>query len=370
MLDFIPYYADRLPVISYFWRRENAKRLARYGSAIDLSDAYWSPPLDAARVIESEALQINNAGFDAIVSITDHDSISGTLSLIGETAAERTPISLEWTVPFLEGFFHLGVHNLPPDRSEAMTAELLAFTFNESEDPENRLNQLFEMLEAEPAVLIVFNHPLWDIEMVGERRHNELLQNFLGLYHERIHAFELNGFRSWSENKATIELANAYSKPLISGGDRHGCCPNTMLNLTNARSFSEFADEIRTDKHSEVLIMPEYSIPLYSRQLQSFSEILSDHSFLPEHRRRWFDRVFIDLDDGRGSISLSEHGWKNGGPAWLRAANKTLGFLGGPAFRPLFRALRKRSDVLDLENIFADTSDRAPFDRHAYLEAR
>lgn len=90
--------------------------------------------------------------------------------------------------------------------------------------------------------------------------------------------------------------------------------------------------------------MPEYEQPLHSRQLQSFSEILSHYPDFAEHRQRWFDRVFYDRNDGQGVVPLSSHGWDRGGPAWLRIAVKTLGFFGSPAVRPVFRAVRKKKD--------------------------
>lgn len=345
MLDFVPHYAEMLPVISYFWEREKAGYRNRNGCDMNFSDAFWSPPLDPGRVVASEVKQLNDSGLDAMVSITDHDSIDGTLSLNGDRDPEKIPVSFEWTVPFRYGFFHLGIHNLPDDRAAEMTAGLLDYTFNESSQTDERLHGLFDMLNAEPSVLIVFNHPIWDIELVGEERHLRLLDEFLGIFADDLHALELNGFRSWSENRKTLDLAERYGLPVVSGGDRHGCRPNTVVNLTNAKTFAEFSDEVRRDKHSRIAVMPEYSIPLHSRQLQSFSEILSYHEFLPEHRRRWFDRVFFDLNDGRGSVSLASHGWKNGGPVWLRWAIWTLAVLGGPKFRPVFRMLRAKADI-------------------------
>jgi hypothetical protein len=38
---------------------------------------------------------------------------------------------------------------------------------------------------------------------------------------------------------------NGWDQTIISGGDRHGCEPSAVLNLTNAKTFSEFIDEIR-----------------------------------------------------------------------------------------------------------------------------
>ena len=195
-----------------------------------------------------------------------------------------------------------------------------------------------------PEVLVILNHPVWDIEMVGKKRHAILLDKFLKEHGKWIHALELNGFRTWSENKEVIDIAEAMGFPIATGGDRHGCKPNTVINITNKTNFSEFVEEIRVGKKSEVVLMPEYMQPLHSRQLQSFSEILSHYPDFPESRKKWMDRVFFDIGDGKGVVSLSEHGWKRGGPTWLRVAIKTLGFLGSPTMRPVFSAARRRKD--------------------------
>lgn len=343
MLDFVPHYAEKLPIIAFFWRRERDKYLAREGKPIDFSGAYWSPPMSPKDVYQIERRQINEAGLDAIVSISDHDSIDGRLAIEGEVEEQKAPISLEWTVPFEYGFFHVGVHNLPRPRAKELTETLIAHTF--ANDPTNeRLHELFAMLNEIPEVLIILNHPLWDIEIVGKERHEELLKRFIREHGKWIHAFEINGFRSWSENKAVIEMAEALGMPIATGGDRHGCKPNTVINLTGAKTFDEFVEEIRVDKRSEVVLMPEYRLPLHSRQLQSFSEILSNYPHFPEERRRWFDRVFVDIGKGDGVNPLSAYGWVNGGPLWLRIAIKTLGLMGNPAMRPFFALARKKRD--------------------------
>ena len=343
MLDFVPVYASKLPVISYFWEKERKKYIEREGKPIDFETAYWSPPLAFEDVYRIEQEQINGAGLDAIVSITDHDEIAGNLKINETTSNDIAPISLEWTVPFEYGFFHLGVHNLPKDRAESITEDLLAFTFGENPSNE-RLHELFELLNSIPEVLVIFNHPIWDIEMVGEERHMILLKRFLKEHGKWIHALEINGFRSWSENKEVIELAEALGFPIATGGDRHGCKANTMINLTNKTSFSEFAEEIRVSKKSEVVLMPEYSQPLHSRQLQSFSEILSHYPEYRLGRQRWFDRVYFDIGDERGLASLSQHGWERGGPVWLRMAIKVLAFSGGKTMRPVFSLFRRKAD--------------------------
>lgn len=343
MLDFVPHYAEKFPIISYFWKKERDKYQEEQGKGIDFSTAYWSPPLTPHEVYRIEKEQINSTGLEAIVSLSDHDSIDGNLMVNENTENSKAPISLEWTVPFEYGFFHVGVHNLPKESAVDITKTLLDYTFTEENHGVERLNELFAMLSEMRGVLVILNHPLWDIEIVGKQRHEVLLKNFIKEHGRWIHAFEINGFRSWSENKAVIEMAEALGIPIATGGDRHGCKPNTVINLTGSQTFEEFADEIRVDKRSEVVLMPEYRQPLHSRQLQSFSEILKLYPEFPEGRQKWFDRVHFDTGDGHGLRQLSVH-WKRGGPTWLRWAIWTLGVLGSPKVRPIFSVTRKRID--------------------------
>ena len=344
MLDFIPFYAEKLPIVSYFWAREKVRYQEREGKEIDFSTSFWSPPMTPQGVYDIERKQINNAGLDALVSLTDHDNIKGNYTIEDAEKTDSIPISMEWTVPFEYGFFHVGVHNLPRDRADEIAKSLLDYTFNKELHGLENLNELFALLNELPSVLVILNHPIWDIEMVGAERHAVLLKNFIRDHGRWIHAFEINGFRSWSENKAVIEMAEALGIPIATGGDRHGCKPNTVINLTNSKTFEEFVNEIKVEKRSEVALMPEYEQPLHSRQLQSFSEILTFYPDFAEHRRRWFDRVFFDTGDGKGVVPLSSHGWKLGGPKWLRMTIWTLGFLGSPSMRPIFRVLRKGVD--------------------------
>lgn len=344
MLNFLPHYAEKLPIISRFWEKERVKYLKREGREIDFSTAFWSPPLTPQAVYDIEKTQINEAGLEAIVSLTDHDNINGNLTISDADPAKGIPISMEWTVPFEYGFFHVGVHNLPQDRADEISTTLLDYTFDKEKHSSENLNELFALLNDISEVLVILNHPIWDIEMVGSERHQVLLKDFIREHGRWIHAFEINGFRSWSENKAVIEMAEALGIPIATGGDRHGCKPNTVVNLTNSTTFEEFVDEIRVGKKSEVALMPEYEAPIFSRQMQSFSEILSYYPDFADHRRRWFDRVHFDIGDGQGVVPLSSHGWRLGGPKWLRIAIGTMGFLGRPSVRPIFRAFRKKVD--------------------------
>jgi hypothetical protein len=345
MLDFVPRYAERLPVISYFWKNEREKYFEREGKYPDFSSAYWSPPLAEQIVYSLEKKQINKAGLEAVVSITDHDTIEGNLKLSAQSGDEKIPISMEWTVPFEDGFFHVGVHNLPENLADKISRQLLDYTFSEKSKDKTSLTEIFALLNSLPEVLLVLNHPLWDIEMVGREDHRRLLKNFIKEHGKWIHAFEINGFRSWSENKAVIEMAEALNIPLVTGGDRHGCRPNTMINLTNSTTFDEFAEEIRVDRCSEIALLPEYAQPLQWRQLQSFADILRFYPEFSEGRQKWFDRVYVDIGDSFGLRQLSVH-WKQGGPPWLRWAIKFLGVLGHERMQSVFRLAMKPEDIL------------------------
>src|SRR5437867_674635 len=161
MLDYIPHYAVKLPIIAHFYRKERDIYLEKEGKGIDFSTAYWSPPLTAMGVYEIEKRQIEQAGIAPIVSLTDHDSIQANVEV---NQTEAAPISLEWTVPFEFGFFHVGVHNLPNDSAAELTETLLDYTFNKENHRNERLTEMFAMLNELPSVLVILNHPLWDIE--------------------------------------------------------------------------------------------------------------------------------------------------------------------------------------------------------------
>ncbi len=352
MLDFIPHYAAKLPIIAFFWEREQKRYLEREGKPIDFSDAHWTPPLTALRVYELERQQIQDSlDLQALVSLTDHDDIAAGQK-VRETAnddraAANAPISLEWTVPFEYGFFHVGVHNLPKERAAEISEDLLDFTFAEKRGltfGENRLDELFAMLNEIKEVLIVLNHPIWDIEIVGKEKHAILLDGFIAKHGKWIHAFEINGFRSWSENEAVLKMAEELGFPVVSGGDRHGCQPNSVVNLTTTNTFVEFVEQVRHDRVSQVVLMPQYQHPLAWRQLNSFAEILRFYEDFPEDRQHYTQRIFVKIDD-RGLLPLSTF-WKKGGPSWVRAANWTLGALGHNRVRPLFMLVRPRKDVV------------------------
>ena len=100
-------------------------------------------------------------------------------------------------------------------------------------------------------MLVVFNHPMWDLYLIGKEKHQFLVNEFLQKNGAYLHALELNGLRNWDENRAVRRLAEKWNMLLIAGGDRHGVEPNANINLTNATSFTEFVHEIRRRKEEQ-----------------------------------------------------------------------------------------------------------------------
>jgi hypothetical protein len=123
---------------------------------------------------------------------------------------------------------------------------------------ERRLDDLFEMLRGSGS-LVVFNHPLvpWGKD-TGRVIPAEAL---LSRYGWAIHALEYNGMRSREENDRVLELARHMGKPVLGGGDSHLLLASSVLSLTQAANFQEFAEEVK-EGHAVSLILPTFFAPL------------------------------------------------------------------------------------------------------------
>ena len=85
-----------------------------------------------------------------------------------------------------------------------------------------RLPEILSALDREPNVLVVFNHPMWDLYMIGKEKHEFLVNEFIQKYGVYLHAVELNGLRNWDENRTTRRLAEKWNMLLISGDPKAG----------------------------------------------------------------------------------------------------------------------------------------------------
>lgn len=284
-LGFILEFAQKWPLLQ--WALEHQYKRSRV--PVDLTKAHWTPPLSPTLALEVERNQIENVlGLTGLVALTDHDNIEARSLLTVEEVREM-PFSFEWTVPFRESIFHLGIHNLPAHRAHEIVADLVAYTQNPaSANPMD----IIAMLDGLPEVLVVFNHPLWDLCGLGRQRYPQVLDQFLQGNVQFLHAFEVNAMRSWKENEAVILLAERWQRLIVSGGDRHGCEPSGALNLTRAQSFSEFVNEIREKQCSHLLFMPQYAESRCMRTIQTLLDVIREYPEYPVGSQRWDGRVF------------------------------------------------------------------------------
>jgi hypothetical protein len=309
----VPGYLDRIPVVAGLFRLEMRRYAERTGEVADFARGWWHPPLAPAAVLDSEVEQITKElGVMPVVSVTDHDSV--TAGLVLQASRPGTPVSFEWTVPFHEGFFHVGVHNLPPALAPEIFEQLAAYT---RATDRAGLSDLLQELHADADVLLVLNHPLWDLAAVGSSRHAALLGRFLSEHGATMHALEVNGYRSSRENAGVGALAERVGLPLISGGDRHGYAPNSLLNVTTAACFSEFVHEIREEQVSDIAVMPGYGRPLTVRKLAVAADVVRPNPSNPPGHRHWTDRVSYEHE---GVVRQLTQRWPTGGPLWVRSA--------------------------------------------------
>jgi len=295
------------------------RRSVKYsGIRPDYAKAFWTPPLNPRMAFELESRQIETSlQLPALVSLSDHDDISAPLLLRTLPSARHIPVSTEWSVPYANPSatdlrkptaFHLGIHNLPSAYATEWIARLNAFTeLDPLTRPANLLGDMLAELDSLPNVLILFNHPLWDLFRIGDGPHQILVNDFLATQGQHIHALELNGLRNWEENTRVRTLAAQWNQLVISGGDRHGIEPNANLNLSHASSFNEFVHEVRRDRVSNVLFMPQYKQPWKHRILQSTLDAVRNHPTFPEGSRRWDERVFAP--DSQGELRALSTLW-------------------------------------------------------------
>ena len=311
-LDFLANFGN-----DYSWVRKiialaEARARDAYQISINYAASYWTPPLTPRLAFDLESRQIENTlNLMPLVSITDHDNINAPMLLRTVAAARHIPVSVEWSVPFgSDQSFHLGIHNLPSDTGADWMLTFEAFT---SRPSEARLTEILSALHALPNVLIVFNHPMWDLYIIGREKHRQRVHDFMTANGEFIHALELNGLRSWEENRETKQMAKARNMLLISGGDRHGLEPNSNVNLSGAATFTEFVHELRYEGRSHVLFMPQYAEPWKHRILQSTLDAIRNYPDFPQGSRTWDERVYHP--DSTGAIRPLSELWPGDGRA-------------------------------------------------------
>jgi hypothetical protein len=311
-LDFLANFGNQYPVMRPLISRLERRAEENHGFKVNFAESYWTPPMTPMLAFDLESKQIERLDIAPMVSITDHDNIKAPMLLRSVPSARQIPVSVEWSAPYGTQSFHLGVHNLPSARATEWMETLAEFTKNPNDQ---KLTEILQALNAEPNVLVIFNHPLWDLYLIGQEKHEFLVNEFLQKNGNYMHALELNGLRNWDENRAVRRLAEKWNMLLISGGDRHGVEPNANINLTNAESFTEFVHEIRRERKSNVLFMPQYAEPWKHRILQSAVDAIREYPEFPQGSRTWDQRVYHP--DRNGVARPLSELWPSGSAPWI-----------------------------------------------------
>ena len=303
-LDFIALLGERIrwldPVVKRVERRAERRHRVAVG--------YWTPPLTPKLAFDLESEQIVKLGLKPLVSLTDHDDIQAPMLLRTIASARHIPVSVEWSVPFGGNqSFHIGVHNLPSEAGPGWMDRFLAFTAGTANERE--LTAMLAELHALPNVLLVFNHPMWDMYLIGAARYRALVRRFLEQNGPYLHALELNGLRDWPENREVRRLARETGRLLIAGGDRHGM----------------------------VLFLPQYAEPFKHRVLRSTLDVIRDYPEFPQGSRRWDERVWHPGPDGT-MVPIAELWPREAAPVYIRVL---LAGVRGLGTRPVSRGLRK-----------------------------
>ena len=342
-LAMVPHYTAKVPYLGGAIRRQESEYGRAKGRAFNFADAFWTPPLAPRQACRLEEKQIQcRLQLPALVSLTDHDDIRAGATLRIMERFAKVPVSTEWTIPYGNTFFHLGVHNLPAADAGQIATELAFFTANPDEE---KLGRLLQMLNSMPDVLLILNHPLWDEKGIGEENHRKVLHCLLERHARQFHGLELNGLRSWDENRQVIAAGRDANLPLVSGGDRHGREPNAILNLSRATTFAGFVREVRYEGFSHVVFMPQYHEPLRLRILQTMVDVVRDYPENFEGRKSWGDRVFWRNPETGQTVPLASV-WADGGPLVVRHFIAAMRLLEWRGVRSALRiALNERAET-------------------------
>jgi hypothetical protein len=162
---------------------------------------------------------------------------------------------------------------------------------------------------------------------------------------EFLHGIEMNGLRPWGENRAAIELAEQWNKPVVAGGDRHAVEPNVVLNITESSTFPEFCREVRAGV-SSVLVTEQYRQSHTSRIVHNIVDVLKSYENHGYGWHEWPDRVFYTCPDN--VVRSLRELWGERQPAAVRVFHGLMRIAGHGPLRSAVRAVSGRAQQVVL----------------------
>lgn len=333
-------YKDRSALVRRLVERVERTRIGKGPSRLDVSNLYFTPPLPPLEALETERRQIEHTlDVAPFVSLTDHDTFESAEMLEDHHGERDVPFSTEWTVPFESSYLHLGIHNVPRRAITCLQRRMrriaqgcrvcrernsVCFGAHRGEPDapwrNEALGEVLDEISGYGEALTVLNHPAWDLGGIGDAGNRRMISRFLAVHGHGVHAVEINGLRPWVENEVAIAMAEVAGLPIVAGGDRHGCEPAAMLNVSNADCLSGFVSEIRRARRSRVVLMPQYREPLGFRKLQAVWDVLREYPGHADGTRVWTDRVLVR--DAAGQFQTLSELWSDSrsGPFAIEAS--------------------------------------------------
>ncbi len=158
-----------MPLLANRWRscKWYMERHQRKASRTDtfrlISARLWTPPVTAREAYELERGQIEEVlGLSALVSLSDHDNIDASSRLRVLPEFSDVPISIEWTIPSKKATSTWGSQ---PAGAGWLLGDGRFGGLHRATEPA-RLKQLFAYLNGFEGVLVVFNHPKWNMPLL------------------------------------------------------------------------------------------------------------------------------------------------------------------------------------------------------------
>lgn len=278
--DFVKCYATlerfNRKIADYFYRKT--------GEKLDYERVGWTPPVSPKQLYSSEMKCIKKEGFgNFIISLTDHDTVDGSLQLAKSYNNAWVGEELSLTFQPSGKLFHVNILGIPLKKANRIHSVL--------QKKKGNSDKVFSYL-GDKDLIVVINHPYLD----GHRKKlpRGILEKFISEYYDDVDALEINALRPHLENFFVKQLSKKTGLPLVAGGDRHALSPSAAFTMTKAATPIEFKEELKQRK-TKIHYTRDYYTPYAYKIVRGFFEMIRD-----DYRRvSYFDMkpVLDYLDD-------------------------------------------------------------------------